>query len=166
MSPRDEQFSQLTRLLALKRREGPPPGHFDRIARNIRRALEAEEASPAARWWERLLSRFDMEPAWAVALACTVVAAYLYGWTWSSRTDPHHNTVRLPASPDWVAAARPAWVVPSGTTAARPDANVDQAAPLSRSSVHPIIGMEPVRGWLTPGRTSDALPVSFSVGGP
>jgi len=165
MSPTDEQVPELKRLLALKRHERPPPGHFDRLARNIRRALEAEEPAGAASWWERLLSRFDMEPAWAAALACAVVAAYFYGWAWSHQTEPQKVAVPLPASPDWVAATHPVWAAYPASPAPRANDHEGRVGSPLRSSVHPIIGMEPVRGWLTPNRTPEVLPVSFSVGG-
>lgn len=112
------------------------------------------------------MNRFDMEPAWAAALAGAVVAAYLYGWFWSQRPEPQNTAVHLPVSQEWMTASHPAFASSWPMQVSRGKESSARPSISLRSSVHPIIGMEPVRGWLTPGRGAEALPVNFDVGGP
>ncbi|MDH7501768.1 MAG: hypothetical protein QHJ82_03505 [Verrucomicrobiota bacterium] len=163
MNSPEEQFSELQRLLAIKRHERPPPGHFDRLAQQIRRALEAETVSACSTWWERFISRFDMQPAWAAALAVAVAAVYLYAFVASQGPQSPRVSVHHPASQDWVSAAHPFWV-PSPVAGLIPgeESRARSAASL-RSSVGPIMGMEPVHGFLTSPRNPDVLPASLSI---
>jgi len=72
MSPEQEQFQELRRLLALKRHEQPPPGYFDRFSGEvIARIRVSEAAKPSsifdvfsweANWLQRLLGALQNQP--------------------------------------------------------------------------------------------------------
>jgi hypothetical protein len=59
MSPEQENFDQLRRLLALKRHEQPPPGYFDNFSREVISRIRLGEASE-----ESLLERLAWEAPW------------------------------------------------------------------------------------------------------
>ncbi|MGC8989018.1 MAG: hypothetical protein ACP5MD_02750 [Verrucomicrobiia bacterium] len=163
MNSPEEQFSELQRLLAIKRHERPPPGHFDRLAQQIRRALEAETISACSTWWERFISRFDMQPAWAAALAVAVAAVYLYAFVASQGPQSPRVSVHHPASQDWVSAAHPFWIPSPVAAPVSGEESRARSAASFRSSVGPIMGMEPVHGFLTAPRNPDVLPASLSI---
>ncbi|MCX8108851.1 MAG: hypothetical protein N3G20_08605 [Verrucomicrobiae bacterium] len=147
MNEPDYQLDKLRRLLAIKRYERPPHGHLDRLAERIRRALEAEALSPRATWWERFISRFDMRPAVAAAVALFVAALYLCALALPEQSRPRVISLQYPVSQDWVIATDPMWVLPR-PVAASPVELPAPSSPTPRSSVHPIIGMQPVQGFL------------------
>lgn len=163
MNSPEEQFSELRRLLAIKRHERPPPGHFDRLAQQIRRALEAETVSACSTWWERLMSRFDMQPAWAAALAVAVAAVYLFALVASQAPQSPRVSVHHPVSQDWISAVHPLWIPSAATGPISGEEQRSRNATSFRSSVGPIMGMEPVHGFLTSPRTPDVLPASLSI---
>jgi hypothetical protein len=83
-----ENFDSLLRLLKLKRHEVPPPGYFERLARDIRMGVRATRHKPAldplirlreeAPWFVRLWETLAARPAFAGfvgASACAVVIA-------------------------------------------------------------------------------------------
>lgn len=72
-------FSRLQKLLALKRHEQPPPGHFDRLPGQIISRLKAERAGAAEPWWRTLLTSFQTKPAWSVAFSVLVLGALTFG---------------------------------------------------------------------------------------
>ena len=72
MTPEQDEFQELKKLLALKRHEVPPPGYFQNFSSKVIARIEAE-SSPAARpWWARWLAEFDIRPAVACAYALVV----------------------------------------------------------------------------------------------
>lgn len=74
----DEQFTQLKRLLALKRHEQPPPGYFDRLPRQIIAGIEAERV-PQGNWLVRFWSALKEKPAFGGALALGTCALIIGG---------------------------------------------------------------------------------------
>jgi len=158
----NDQFESLRRLLALKRHECPPPGHFDRLADRIHTKLQAGLGAVAPTWWERLVAQFDIRPAFATALALAVGAAYFYGWSWSHVVEAQAVGPRAPSSTPWMMASQ----VPWPAVAAEHELDSRLPALASRSSVHPIMGMEPDRGWLSPvstDRAGQVQPLDFRV---
>lgn len=85
-----ENFDSLQRLLKLKRYEVPPPGYFDRMARDIRVGVRAARNKPGvdplirlreeAPWFIRLWETLAARPAFAGfvgASACAAVIAMI-----------------------------------------------------------------------------------------
>jgi hypothetical protein len=70
--PEPEEFSELKKLLALKRHEAPPPGYFQNFSSKVIARIEAESAPAARPWWARWLAEFDLRPAVASAYALVV----------------------------------------------------------------------------------------------
>lgn len=65
MRTNDNEFTELRRLLALKRYEIPPPGYFQSFSTKVIARLETSEAASALPWWER----------WALVLRPAAVCA-------------------------------------------------------------------------------------------
>lgn len=83
-TPSEQDFSQLRRLLSLKRHEQPPPGYFDAFPRQIVAALHAQpkyrptednEGVPA--WILNLIARVQARPAFAGIVAAGFCALIL-----------------------------------------------------------------------------------------
>jgi hypothetical protein len=74
MTPRPEQeeFSELKKLLALKRHETPPPGYFQNFSSKVIARIEAGSAPAVRPWWARWLAEFDLRPMVASAYALAV----------------------------------------------------------------------------------------------
>jgi hypothetical protein len=91
MNPDSENFDSLRRLLALKRHEQPPPGHFDRFSRDVMARIKNGENGDKAKselpWLRRLLGVFDAKPVFAGAFG-TAVCAFLITGVVSSETAP------------------------------------------------------------------------------
>ena len=93
MSENENNFESLRRLLALKRREIPPPGYFDHFSREVTARIRAEEASRTANvssqlsWLSRLLSAFEAKPAFAGAFASAMCLLLLFGIVFAQRPD-------------------------------------------------------------------------------
>ncbi len=97
MSPDQENFEQLRRLLALKRHEQPPPGYFNNFSRQVIARIQAGEAaadSAADRWsgrssWlRRALGLFEARPIVAGAFGMAVCAVLFFGIIFSEPTAP------------------------------------------------------------------------------
>ncbi len=75
-SPQD--FEKLRQLLALKRRESPPPGYFRDFSGRVLNQIERDGASPGGDWFKWLASLFQTRPAisWSFCMAsCLVIFA-------------------------------------------------------------------------------------------
>jgi hypothetical protein len=87
MSPEQNEFRELRRLLALKRHEQPPPGYFDRFSAQVITRIRLGEPPVENSWFHRVFSEvqrawlaFESKPAMAGALglmACGLLAAGL-----------------------------------------------------------------------------------------
>ena len=76
MNPDPENFENLRKLLALKRHEQPPPGYFNRLPDTILSRIKAGD-QPSESFWERLLPRVILRPAFAYGFglaACAMLA--------------------------------------------------------------------------------------------
>lgn len=86
-TPPDNDFSELRRLLSLKRHEQPPPGYFDALAKTVIASLKAEQmaethaehADGMPPWVFQLLERLRMRPAFAGALGAGMCALVMGG---------------------------------------------------------------------------------------
>lgn len=158
----NNDFEKLRRLMAIKRYERPPAGHFDRLANRIRQAIEAESLAPSATWWERFISRFDMQPSMAAALALIIAAVYLYAFIWSQQSPPSTPLVRYPPAQEWVYRVQPSGFVFFGDPVLHQSVPTRVTTP-ARSSVHPIIGTEPIQGLLYSPDNREVWPSSFNI---
>ncbi|MGO8698234.1 MAG: hypothetical protein ACLQVY_11015 [Limisphaerales bacterium] len=69
-----ETFDSLQKLLALKRREMPPPGYFQYLPGKVVWRIERGEGQLG--FWERFSSSFTMRPAFAYAFAMAALGAF------------------------------------------------------------------------------------------
>jgi hypothetical protein len=89
MSPEQENFESLRRLLALKRYEQPPPGYFDRLPRRVIARIQAGETGGIvtlseritweAPWLQRILTYIEANPAIGAAFAAAVCVFLISG---------------------------------------------------------------------------------------
>jgi hypothetical protein len=95
MSPEQENFDNLRRLLALKRYEQPPPGYFDRLPRRIIARIEAGETGGAVTffericwespWLQRILTHLEAKPAIGAAFAAAMCVFLISGLIMSEK---------------------------------------------------------------------------------
>jgi hypothetical protein len=86
MSP-DNEFTELRRLLRLKRHEQPPPGYFHHFSANVIAALQtpagrrapAESPANVPGWILGLLERIQARPAFAGGFATMLCAGVIGG---------------------------------------------------------------------------------------
>lgn len=81
MGPIPEEFSELRRLLALKRREQPPPGYFNTFAGKVIARIEADRLAQPRSWWARLLAPSEWTPALAGANTAIFAGLAVMGGT-------------------------------------------------------------------------------------
>jgi hypothetical protein len=97
MSPEQEEFEELRRLLAIKRHEQPPPGYFNNFSRQVIARIKAGETRAADSFLEGLLARapwlqtlwegFEAKPIVAGAFGVGVCGLLVVGLVSSERTD-------------------------------------------------------------------------------
>jgi len=93
MTPEQENFDALRRLLKLKRHEQPPPGFFNNFSSQVIAQIKA--AAPVERdnlfdrmswevpWLQRLIEAFQSKPALAVSFGAAVCALLVGGVIYS-----------------------------------------------------------------------------------
>jgi hypothetical protein len=84
MTPEQESFDALRRLLKLKRYEQPPPGYFNSFSREVVAQIRAGEKAVQkqtleglfweAPWLQRLLDSFQARPAFAAGFGSAICA--------------------------------------------------------------------------------------------
>jgi hypothetical protein len=116
----DEDFSDLRKLLALKRHEQPPPGYFNRLSGRILARIEESETASQSTWWDWLVARFDARPILACAYGFTISGLLLMGFRLSQM---------LGANPD----ADLATANTGGWLAATPDPVMSRPSPFLQS---------------------------------
>jgi hypothetical protein len=72
MDPAPENFDALRKLLALKGREQPPPGFFDRFTSQVRARLSGPQRPSPATLWQRIAESLDARPMLAGAYGLAV----------------------------------------------------------------------------------------------
>lgn len=97
MTPEQENFEELRRLLALKRHEQPPPGYFHDFSRQVISRIRAGETATADSLFERLIVRapwlrslwdgFEAKPIVAGAFGVGVCSLLIVGLVSSERID-------------------------------------------------------------------------------
>lgn len=93
MTPEQENFDGLRRLLKLKRCEQPPPGYFNDFSRQVIAQIKAganedrehvfDRLSWEVPWLQRLLEAFQAKPALAVSFGAAVCALLVGGVIYS-----------------------------------------------------------------------------------
>jgi len=74
-----EEFSELRRLLALKRAEQPPPGYYNTFAGKVIARIEAEGLAAPKPWWVRWWSPAAWSPGLSGANTAIVAGLALLG---------------------------------------------------------------------------------------
>jgi len=84
MTPEQEDFDALRRMLKLKHYEQPPPGYFNSFSREVVARIQAGEKAVQrqsleglfweAPWLQRLLDSFQARPAFAASFGAAVCA--------------------------------------------------------------------------------------------
>jgi hypothetical protein len=95
MSPEQENFESLQKLLALKRHEQPPPGYFNRFSDQVMIRIEAgetgrtigERLSFDVPWLRRFWSLLDAPPILAGAIGAATCGLLIAGVMYSERAD-------------------------------------------------------------------------------
>ncbi len=97
MSPEQDNFESLRRLLVLKRYEQPPPGYFNGFSRDVLARIRAgervdepdtlERLYAEAPWLRRLLSALEARPIWAGAFGVAVCGLLVAGIVYSESPD-------------------------------------------------------------------------------
>jgi hypothetical protein len=93
MKENENNFESLRRLLALKRRETPPPGYFENFSAEVMARVRAGDAgrtgsvSEQLPWLIRLMSAFEAKPAFAGAFASALCLLLVFGIVFAERPD-------------------------------------------------------------------------------
>lgn len=84
MDCQTKDSERLSRLLACKRYEQPPPGYFNRFPDRVLARIEAECLSEPSTWWGWLLEKLEAKPIMACAYGMTVSTLLLGGFQLSN----------------------------------------------------------------------------------
>ena len=84
METEHDQFSDLRKLLTLKKYEQPPPRYFQEFSSKVISRIEAGEATAIVTWRQRLGLDFDFKPALIGAFGVIVCGLLLIGVITSS----------------------------------------------------------------------------------
>jgi len=84
MSENENNFETLRRLLALKRRESPPPGYFNDFSSRVTSRIRAGDGAPESliqRLWRHLqfYMAFETKPVYSGAFATAICLLLLVG---------------------------------------------------------------------------------------
>jgi hypothetical protein len=79
MNSSPEEFSQLRRLLAVKRYEQPPPGYFNELPRKVIARLEVARSVESSSWLGRLTQAFELKPMLAGGFGVAAFGLLLFG---------------------------------------------------------------------------------------
>ncbi len=80
MNSAPEDFSQLRRLLVIKRYEQPPPGYFREFPRRVIMRLEATRSIESKTWVERLMLAFELKPMLVGSFGVAAFGLLLFGF--------------------------------------------------------------------------------------
>lgn len=87
----EQDFRDVTRLLALKRHEQPPPGYFSRFSREVIAGIKAEaaeERSLGPGWLQRFWIALETKPIAAGSFGAAVCGLMLGGLLFSDSSEP------------------------------------------------------------------------------
>jgi len=165
MTPEQENFEALRRLLKLKRHEQPPPRYFNdfssQVIAQIRAAAPVEQDSVLDRlswevpWLQRLIETFQAKPALAVSFGAAVCALLVGGVIYSESLEFKPTPVPIVAVDP-----NPAMQPPVASSAFPLAGSSDAVLPTtgSSNSMNPIpslfdaFGLKPTPvNWAVPG---------------
>lgn len=136
MNPQPDDFTQLRRLLALKRHEKPPPGYFESFSREVIVRIHAgeqvrdysllEALSWEAPWLQRLWAILERKPMFAGGFGVAVCGVLLAGLLLSEKRDPSLTAANVPVATEQQTAQIEGTANPSTIPA-----GMDQPRPLS-----------------------------------
>jgi hypothetical protein len=116
MSPEQDEFKDLRRLLALKRHEQPPPGYFDQFSRQVILCIKAGEKSASVfhaethlfhlPWFQSLWGALQAKPVLAGVFSLAVCGLVVTGINMSERSQGTPVSV-LPVPDQSIATLRP-----------------------------------------------------------
>ena len=159
ITPEQENFDQLRRLLALKRHEQPPPGYFNSFSGQVLARIKAAKNDRGtalnrlfqeAPWMQRLWAVLEAKPALPGVFAACVCVLLVSGVIYSEKVS--YPPANLEAS------ASGAAVTPA---VAAPVIGLDQMAMMA-SSTNPVV--QPI-GSLFDQILIDPQPAGFRPGG-
>ena len=78
MNSAPEDFRQLSRLLALKRHEQPPPRYFNEFSQRVIARLETVQSVESISWFQRLTQSFQLKPALASGFGVAAFGLLLF----------------------------------------------------------------------------------------
>ena len=163
MNENKNNFDSLRRLLALKRHETPPPGYFENFSRDVMASIRAGENSRTANvssqlpWLFRLLSTFEVKPAFAGSFASMLCLLLLLGIVYAERPDGAQQQL-LPAAE----ISSPLAMSPSGNFSPMPmEQRVAQT--VSISSTNPVFNPQPMTAWFGGSPPATVQEVSFPL---
>ncbi|MBI4657473.1 MAG: hypothetical protein HY735_01280 [Verrucomicrobia bacterium] len=102
MSRPEEEFPKLTKLLAWKRHEKPPPAYFDRFREKLIDRIEAEELVEYSSWWRWLVEKFDAKPLLVCAYGLVISGLLLAGFRVSQMLEGEVAATQIFSGP-WLA---------------------------------------------------------------
>src|SRR5262245_26734028 len=110
MDHESKDFERLSRLLAYKRYEQPPPGYFKRFPDRVIARIEAECLNKPSNWWSWLVEKLEAKPIMACAYGMAVSTLLLVGFQLSEFFDSEVAVTPVATGP-WLATApvRPAF---------------------------------------------------------
>lgn len=161
MNENENNFESVRRLLALKRHETPPPGYFEHFSRDVIARIRTGQDSRTANvssqlpWLFRLLSTFEVKPAFAGGFASVLCLLLLLGIVYAERPDGTPQQLMQAAE-----------ITSSLAVAPSPSFNpmpVEQPAGqlLPGSSTNPVFNAPPAV-WFAP-QPATVQPVSFPL---
>ena len=136
MNPAPEEFDRLRKLLALKRHEQPPPGHFNHFSDKIIARIEAEGLCARNLWWQRLFKEWDAKPVLACAYGLVIMGLLAIGVGVSQSLDTEETAAPNLGRPWFAQAPASDAVLPVSVTVAQASL-AGQTNPAS--SVNPVI---------------------------
>jgi hypothetical protein len=162
MNENENNFESLGHLLALKRREIPPPGYFNNFSRQVLQRINAGDPGTSANWVEdlfgqapwlsKLLHAFDAKPVFAGGFAGTLCLLLFFGIVYAERPDLTQQPLLQVADS-------------SASLAVSPTALTQSADTIGIvSSTNPVFSLQPAASPF--GQQNPlAQPVSFSPSG-
>jgi hypothetical protein len=154
MNENENNFESLRQLLALKRHETPPPGYFGGFSRDVMARIRAGEDSRTANvssqlpWLFRLISTFEVKPAFAGGFASALCLLLLLGIVYAERPDGASQQLLQAAEISSSLAVAPSPSFINQMPAEQPAAQL-----LPASSTNPVFNAQPAAWFGSPDAT-------------
>ena len=146
MTPENENFDQLRKLLALKKHEAPPPAYFDSLPGKIMARIEAAQGQQQLSWWRRWLARFEVNPIAAGAGIAVVGVCLLLLAVLTMNTGPvstPSTAQKAPATGTSPVSPTPETMLASSNSSSAPTGLFNPGGQLESSSRVERVNFEP-----------------------